>query len=44
MLVGYAQVSTPEQNLDLKQDALEKAGCERTFADIASGARTSVRD
>lgn len=39
MLVGYARVSTPEQNLDFQRDALEKAGCERTFTDVASGAR-----
>lgn len=40
MLVGYARISTPEQNLDLQRDALKKCGCERTFTDVASGART----
>jgi DNA invertase Pin-like site-specific DNA recombinase len=37
--VGYCRVSTAEQNLDLQIDALEKAGCQRIFQDIASGAK-----
>jgi len=41
MLVGYARVSTHDQNPDLQKDALLKAGCERTFTDIASGAQAS---
>ena len=40
MLVGYARVSTTDQNLDLQRDALQTAGCERTFTDTASGAKT----
>ncbi|HSA32503.1 MAG TPA: recombinase family protein [bacterium] len=40
MLVGYARVSTAEQNLDLQKDALKKVGCERIYQDVASGART----
>ncbi|HEV7447895.1 MAG TPA: recombinase family protein, partial [Steroidobacteraceae bacterium] len=31
MLVGYARVSTLDQNLDLQRDALRKVGCERLF-------------
>jgi DNA invertase Pin-like site-specific DNA recombinase len=39
MLIGYARVSTPEQNLNLQRDAFQKAGCERIFTDVASGAQ-----
>ncbi len=39
MLVGYARVSTTDQNLHLQTDALHAAGCERVFTDTVSGAR-----
>ena len=39
MLLGYARVSTKDQNLDLQLDALTKAGCELFFKDIISGAK-----
>ena len=38
MRIGYARVSTADQNPDLQEDALQKAGCEKIFRDVASGA------
>jgi DNA invertase Pin-like site-specific DNA recombinase len=39
MLVGYARVSTQDQNLDLQLDALNEIGCENIFTEKASGAQ-----
>ena len=39
MKIGYARVSTLEQNPELQINALEKAGCEKIFQDQVSGAK-----
>lgn len=39
MLIGYARVSTQDQNLDLQIKALQDAGCEKIFTEKASGAQ-----
>jgi DNA invertase Pin-like site-specific DNA recombinase len=39
MLIGYARVSTQDQNLDLQREALKQAGCEKIFEDHISAVR-----
>lgn len=39
MKIGYARVSTREQNLDMQIIALEEAGCERIYEEKVSGVK-----
>lgn len=40
MKIGYARVSTKDQNLNLQIDALKKVGCEKIYQEKVSGAKT----
>ena len=40
MLIGYARVSTQDQNPDLQLDALNQAGCERVYTEKGFLAQT----
>jgi len=41
-LLGYARVSTTDQQPHLQVDALTAAGCSRVFTETASGARSDI--
>ena len=40
--IGYARVSTRNQNLDLQLVALEKAGCEKVYSEHKSGLKARL--
>ncbi|MEM8985625.1 MAG: recombinase family protein [Pseudomonadota bacterium] len=42
--IGYARVSTIDQNLDLQIDALERAGCDEVFKDHGMSGATLDRE
>ena len=46
MRIGYARVSTQDQDLQTQLDALEKAGCEKVYKEKASaaGKRPALQD
>jgi resolvase len=39
MIIGYARISTPEQNIKTQIDLLQEQGCEQIYRDVASGVR-----
>src|SRR5665213_1835209 len=40
MIYGYARVSTDGQSVDAQVRQLTKAGCEKVYREVASGAKT----
>jgi DNA invertase Pin-like site-specific DNA recombinase len=40
MKIGYARVSTADQNLRMQEDALQRAGCEEVYTDVVSGVKS----
>ena len=41
MLIGYARVSTIDQNLELQLSALNDIGCEKIYQDQLSGTKAN---
>ena len=41
MLIGYARVSTQDQNLQMQIEALERIGCEKIFEEKVSGTKSN---
>lgn len=44
MIIGYARVSTSDQNLSLQLDSLKKVGCEKIFKETVSGAKSEKKE
>lgn len=44
MKIGYARVSTKDQNLSLQLDALKKDGCDKIYSEQESGSKTSRKE
>ena len=42
MLIGYAHVSTQDQNLELQRETLTKVGCQKVFEDKVSRTRADL--
>lgn len=40
MFIGYARVSTDDQNLNIQRDALQNVKCEQIYEDQLSGAKS----
>ena len=41
MLIGYARVSTSDQDLSSQEDVLKSAGCEKIYTDVVSSVKTA---
>lgn len=44
MKIGYARVSTQDQNFDLQVDALKKEGCEKVYSETISGSKSERKE
>lgn len=40
MKIGYARISTPDQKIELQEDALKEEGCRLIYKDVSKGSKT----